>query len=252
MPNRTVTVAVATLAVAAALAGQTLSAQKSAPASPDWPCVITFDSILSYTDAAGNAQTVSTAVQGDGKGPYVNGKEGVQCYVIRGTSISGNYGNLFVNADRSSARSFWFPAQSAISAFGRTSYTGFRNRQPGYFEITRIDTAVDGTYRRRVRIGVGGSSQFDAGEMWGDSLSTDPLVVGSSSAWVTSVAGGCSWKLAWYPWAPLDTGESAYVAPRVLALREGSSRARTRTADFSMPFSATVTITGVKPGCGTP
>lgn len=86
--------------------------------------------------------------------------------------------------------------------------------------------------------------------MWGDSLSTDPLAVGSSSAWVTAL-DGCTWKLAWYPSAPLESNERGYVTPRVLALREGASRERTRTADFSMPFSATVTVMGVKVGCGT-
>lgn len=252
MPSRRVIVTCATVALAAAsLAGQTVSAQKNPASSPNWPCVITFDSVLSYTNADGTVQAIDTAVQGDGKGPYVHGKDGAQCYVNEG-STSGNYGNLFVNVDRSSARYFVFPGQTAITASPRTAYSTFQNRQPGYFEITKLDTAVGGTFRRRVRIGVGGSSQFDSGEMWGDSLSTDPLVAGSSSAWVTSMDGGCSWKLAWYPSAPLETAESAYVSPRVLALREGPSRARTRTADFSMPFSATVTVTGVKPGCGTP
>lgn len=250
MPNRGMTFPVAGLILAGAtLTGQAVAAQKTATAN--WPCVITFDSVLSYTNAAGLPQTIPTAVQGDGKGPYVNAKEGVECYVVQGTT-SAHYGYLFVNMDRMSARYLLFPGQAAVTPSPRTGYSTFENRQPGYFEITKLATAVGGTFRRRVRIGVGGSKQFDAGEMWGDSLSADPLVAGSSSAWVTSLEGGCSWKLAWYPSAPLEANETAYVDPRVLALREGSSRTRSRSGDFSMPFSATVTITGVKPGCGTP
>lgn len=250
MPNRTATLAVSLLvgSTVAFSAGVRTAAQKST--SPNWPCVITFENLLSY-QADGTTRTIATAVQGDGQGPYVHGKEGVQCYVNRGTT-SGNYGNLFVNADRTSPRYFLFPGQSAVTAYSRSSYDTFQNRQPGYFEITKLDSAVaadgtfGGTFRRRVRVGVG------FGEMWGDSTSTDPLVAGSSSAWVTSLSN-CSWKLAWYPWAPADQNETAaYVNPRILALRELGQTPKTqvRTADFAMPFAATVTITGVKPGCG--
>ncbi len=248
MPNRTATFAVTLLVgFTMALSAVPAAAQKSS--SPNWPCVITFENLLSYQAPDGTTKTIATAVQGDGQGPYVHGKEGVQCYVNRGTT-SGNYGNLFVNADRTSPRYFLFPGQSAVTAYTRSGYDTFENRQPGYFEITRLDSAVTtdgtlgGTFRRRVRIGVG------FGELWGDSTSTDPLVVGSSSAWVTPLSN-CSWKLAWYPWAA-DPEVNAYVDPRILALRESgqSPKTRIRTADFAMPFAATVTVTGVKTGCG--
>lgn len=96
--------------------------------------------------------------------------------------------------------------------------------------------ATQQTARRRVRIGVGSYADFEAGEFWGYSDATDSLAINTQSGWVTPV-NACSWDVSWHP----EPGG-------VVALREGF-KTRTRTADFSMPFSATVTVTGVKPGC---
>lgn len=204
-----------------------VEAQKSKPLPPpNWPCVIVF----------GDAP--DDKIRSDGEGPYVDGVDGVQCYVNR--NGGGNDGNLFVNASRSSPRWFEFPDNVAVVAKPRVDYGYFENRQPGYFEITDIHDVEYVERARRIRVGVGGSTQFDAGEFWGDGLATDSLTSGTHSARVIAT-GPCTWDIAWQS------------APgRVLALREGSARSRVRTGDFQLPLTATVTITGVKPGCPVP
>lgn len=215
-------------------------AQKKMPPPPDWPCIIEFRTAVAGSD---------DKIQGDGQGPYVQGQEAVQCIVRRS---GGNDGNLFVNASRSSPRFLAFPAHASVD--GTSAYAYFENRQPGYFEITDIDTVAyttptadrpdpNAAQLRRVRVGIGGTSQFEAGEFWGDSLATDPLTAGTHSATVVAT-GPCSWTVSW------DAGTAA--VPRVVALREGPARARVRVGDFVLPFSATVTVIGVKPGCPAP
>ena len=239
MKNRRRTLA-STLTVLSLFAGTQLSAQKGGSTPPpNWPCVITFHQ--SVADAGG--ALVSAVIQGDGAGAYVDGQSGVSCYIDQNSS-SSHYGYLFVNAARTSPRYFLFPGQLASLTYTRQGYDTFENRQPGYFEITQIRTvsfnaadATQQTARRRVRIGVGYHLDFDGGEFWGNSDATDTLTKNTESAWVTPL-NACSWDVSWHP------------APgAVLALREGSSKSRVRTADFSMPFAATVTVTGVKPGC---
>jgi len=246
-----------TVALMGALSQEPLAAAKPGPtASPNWSCTITFDETLTYTPPGAASVTIPAAVQSDGHGPYVDGADGVQCYVNRGVN-AGNYGNMFVNTDRASARFLWMPGQSAVVPYTRPGYGSFENRQPGYFEITDIDTVglaspgVQVTERRRVRIGTGQVLDFDGGLMRGDNDSSEPNVAGSASAWVTSLtfngAGrACSWRLTFFPYAALEAGDVGPIAStRIVALEEGSSRHRTRTADFAMPFSAAVAL---KPG----
>jgi hypothetical protein len=229
-----------------------LAAAKPSP-PPNWPCSITFRDTLDYTDPIGGPASEPTAVQSDGLGPYDDGTLGVQCLVNRAPA-SGNYGNLFVNVDAKSLRYLWFPGQAASNVYTRSGYGSFENRQPGYFEIARIDTVTTVDMRRRIRVGVGYALDFDGGEMWGDSLSSDPLVAGSASAWVTPTAvgpaGACRWELRVFPRAALEAGDMGAIASsRVLALREGPARRRLRTADFELPLSATVTLRAGVNGC---
>jgi hypothetical protein len=190
----------------------------------------------------------------------VDGVDSVQCYVNHGVN-SGNYQNLFVNADSGSPRYFWMPGQVAITPYTRTSYTDFENRQPGYFDITDIDTVKTSglTERRRIRVGVGYALNFYGGLIFGDSLSSDPLIAGSSSAWIkplTFNSGGtsaCSWSIRFYPYAAVEAGDTGAIdATRYGALQEGSNPGgtkRRRTADFAMPFSATARIKAGVNGC---
>ena len=133
---------------------------------------------------------------------------------------------------------------------GGASYPTLQNRAPGYFEVWDMFSAttisVGQTVRRIVRVGTNLGPALR-----GDSTSIDPVLVGSSSAWVTRLTS-CTWRVAWYPWAPLETGENAYGPPRIVAyVQPESSRTPViRLADYSMPLSATVTlIGGVVPGC---
>jgi hypothetical protein len=219
-------------------------AQKGKPLPPpNWPCVIVF----------GDAST--DMIRSDREGPeeyraYADGVDGVQCYVNR--NGGGNDGNLFVNASQDSPRSLVLQGNMAISgalASGFPGYATFENRQPGYFEITDIHDVkyveptiadpepIQAPNPRRLRVGVQGDGQFDLGEFWGDGSATDTLTSGSDSATVIAT-GPCEWSVAW------ESGPG-----RVLALREGINRRRVRTGDFQLPFTATVTVTGVKEGC---
>src|SRR5689334_22037183 len=125
-------------AVIAVTAAASLDAAKPAPAPANLSCTITFDDTLSYTEPGSmTSQTVATAVQSDGRSAYVDGADAVQCYVNNQPG-SGNYQNVFVNADSRSARFLWMPGQVALTPYSRGGYTSFENRQPGYFEITNI------------------------------------------------------------------------------------------------------------------
>ena len=131
-----------------------------------------------------------------------------------------------------------------LVASPRSAYNTFDNRQPGYLEIAAVQTVVepDAPAPRRIRIGAGGSTQFDSGEFVGDGSATDALTSGTHSATVLAT-GPCSWVVRW---------ESGEGTPRVVALREGPNRRRQRTGDFQLPFEAAVVVIGVKPGCAAP
>jgi len=246
------------LFVAASFLQTSLTAAKPAPPSTNPSCTITIDDTLAYTDPGIlQVHTIPTMVQSDGQGAYVDGVDGVQCYVNQGVN-SGNYQNLFVNVASNSRRYLWMPGQVAVTPYTRTAYTDFANRQPGYFDITGIDTVktLGLTERRRIRVGVGYELDFNGGLMFGDSLSSDPLIAGSSSAWITPLTlngagtSACSWRIQFYPYAAAEAGDTGAIAgTRYGALQEGTSNRRKRTADFAMPISATVRIrTGVN-GC---
>jgi len=246
------------LAMAAALSDVSLHAAKPAPPPPpNWACTITFHDTLSYTDpVTGLGQSIPTAMQGDGSAPYVDGVDGGQCHVVQNPT-SGLYQYLFVNASDSSPRYFWMPGQIALTAYTRTGYGDFENRQPGYFDITQIATVVSPstTEHRRIRVGVGYALDFNGGLMFGNSLSSDPLMAGSASAWITArtfngAGGVCSWEVRFYPYAALEAGDTGAIAgTRYLSLQEGNPAKRRRTADFAMPISATVQLKSGSNGC---
>jgi hypothetical protein len=196
-------------------------------------------------------------MQSDGQGAYVDGVDGAQCYVNESVN-AGNYQSVFVNVASNSPRYFWMPGQVALTPYSRAGYSDFENRQPGYMDITNIDTVktLGLTERRRIRVGVGYALDFNGGLIFGDSLSSDPLVALSSSAWITPLTlngagtSACSWRIRFYPYAATEAGDTGAIASiRYGALQEGNSNKRKRTADFALPFSATVQIkTGVN-GC---
>jgi hypothetical protein len=213
--------------------------------------MITFDSTLS--DPNGPATPIPTAVQGDGGGPYVDGSQSVTCQVDTGTGYALS-GRLYMQIGSRSPRYLLMPGQTAVNVYSDvTSYPTLQNRQPGYFEVwdTVSVTVIGQTVRRVVRVGTNLGPALR-----GDSTSTDPVLVGSSSAWVTRLTP-CTWRVAWYPWAPLEAGENAYppnypTTPRVVAYVQPQTNKTPviRLADFTMPLSATVTlIGGVVPGC---
>jgi hypothetical protein len=245
--------------VIAVIASASVHAAKPAPPPVNWSCTIAFDGSLTYTDPVDHTvQTIPTAMQSDG-GAYVDGADGVQCYVNQAPN-SGNYQNLFVNADGASPRYFWMPGQVALTPYSRTGYTSFENRQPGYFDTTDIATVgatspgVSVTERRRIRVGVGYALDFNGGIMFGDSLSSDPLNAGSTSAWVTTLTfntagGACSWKVRVFPYAAVEAGDASDTATRYVALQETVKGKRVRTADFTLPISATVRLKPGANGC---
>lgn len=230
-----------------------LTAAKPAPPPTNPSCTITFDETLTYTDPVTHqVQTIPTMVQSDGQGAYVEGVDGVQCHVVSGLN-SGNYQNLYVNAG---TRYLWMPGQFAVTPYTRTAYTDF---QTGYFDITTIDTVktLGLTERRRIRVGAGYALDFNGGLMHGDSLSSDPLIAGSSSAWITPLtlnSGGtsaCSWSIRNYPYAAIEAGDgiNGIAATRYVALQETFHGKRVRSADFALPVSATVRIKSGFNGC---
>ena len=74
---------------------------------------------------------------------------------------------------------------------------------------------------------------------------------GTSSVFVGPI-DNCPWQITSDPEAPLTTGEGA-AYPRVLRLLEEAKGGGTRAAaDFTLAFSATDRVIGVKPGCETP
>ena len=87
-------------------------------------------------------------------------------------------------------------------------------------------------------MGVGGSSQFDAGEFWGDGMADRPPDDGHALRHRVAT-GPCTWQV--------DLGERARAREAGAARRPSGNRVR--TGDFQLPFTATVTVTGVKPGC---
>jgi hypothetical protein len=216
-----------------AMAAPAAAQGKKAPPPPNWPCEITFRA------ADGDAST--DKIKGDGLGAYRDGIDGASCRI---NQSGGHVGSLFVNAGSGSPRALVFPENVAVVASPRTAYAAFDNRQPGYLEILDVQSVTDpaAPAQRTLRVGVGGSTQFDGGEFRGDGGATDPLTSGSHSATVVAT-GPCSWVVRW---------ESGAGAPRVVALHEGHPRRRQRTGDFQLPFEATVVVTGVKPGCTAP
>jgi hypothetical protein len=222
--------------------------QKAQQSSANWSCMIAFDSTL--LDPNGPATPIATAVQGDGGGPYLDGSQGVSCFVDTSTGFWSS-GRLFVQPSSQSPRYFLMPGQSAVNTYTLSSYPTTQTRQAGYFEVWDIAAVTVGqTVRRTIRV-----DSNSVGIFRGDSTSTDPVTIGSSSAWVTRLTV-CSWRVAWYPWAPLEAGENAYAAsyptvPRVMSLYLPAVRKNpaTREADFSMPLSATVTLIHGALGC---
>ena len=125
-----------------------------------------------------------------------------------------------------------------------------------YFEIWGLKSVdvVGQTLRRPLRMGSTGVGDFRGDNT--SSYATEPNIVGSSSAWVTRLTG-CSWRIAWYPWAPLDPGETAYPAsyptvPRVVVLNQLNAPHKplvVRLSDYALPVSATVTLIKGAQGC---
>jgi hypothetical protein len=215
--------------------------------------MIVFDSTL--LDPHGPSTPIPTAIQGDGGGPYIDGAQGIACSVDPGTASTGfpHAGHLHVQPASRGTRYFLAPGQTAVNVYSVGSYPTLQIKEPGYFEIYDMAVIPVGqTVRRVVRLGAASTGEFR-----GDSTSTEPAFVGTSSAWVTRLST-CSWRAVWYPWAPLEQGENAYApnyptVPRVMALytpAQNKVPTPIRLADFSMPLSATVTlIGGVVPGC---
>jgi len=240
------------LAVAMAL-GFTASGHAAKPQQPQpWPCMIMFDNTL--LDPNGPTTPIPTAVQSDGGGPYVNGSQSVGCRVDTGT---GNplSGRVYMQIDSGSTRYLLLPGQTAVNVYSRSSFPTLQVRAPGYFEVWDIHTVtvIGQTVRRLVRIGLNDGTGTN---LRGDSSSTDPMFVGGSSAWVTRLTP-CTWRVVWYPWAPLEAGEYAYPpsypsVPRVVTNIQPpyGHVDQARLADFTFPLSATVTlIGGAVPGC---
>jgi hypothetical protein len=240
----------------AAVAAVSLHAAKPAPPPPPpWTCTITLDESLSYTDPVSHTvQTVPTTIQSDGAGAYEDGVGGVRCYISQDPA-GAKYRYLYFTTG--TTRYLWMPGQVALTPYSRSSYGSVTI---DYFDITDIATvgaATPGTSvteRRRIRTGPVFQLDFNNGHFVGDSLSSDPLVVGSSSAWVTTLTfnaagAACSWNLRLYPYAATEAGDTGAIAARYLALQETVKGKVKRTADFTMPFSATVRLEAGVNGC---
>jgi hypothetical protein len=232
--------------------GWPLAAQKGGgKAVPqDWPCQLTLRDAV---DVAGNPVD---SIVSDGWGSYVNGQDGnrVRCTIVNapGTSVDG-WLLMFIDAD--STRYMTFPAKQAQNAYTRSGYSTFQNR--GSFDVNMIRTAdvIGQSYLRPYRAYVE-SSQFGRIRLFGDSFAVAPPdrftpdLRGTSSVFVARI-DACTWQVTADPISPITAGEGAQ-SPRILALIEAVKNTPLRSADFSMAFSATVRIIGVKPGCGAP
>lgn len=228
------------------------AAQKKPPKpEPEyWPCQLTL------RDAVDQTGNLTDAIASDGQGSYVHGQDGgrVGCRIpiAPGTALDGW---LTMWIDATSARYMNYPAQVAAAAYTRQGYAAFQNR--GTFDVKSIrDASIIGqTYLMPFRSYVY-SSGFNA-RLMGDSFAPAPAdrfaldLRGTSSVFVVPI-DNCTWQITSDPVAPLSGGEGA-TSPRVLrSIESGKGGTWTGTADFTLPFSATVRVIGVKQGCGTP
>jgi hypothetical protein len=239
----------ALLAGIAALAGSTGAAQKTKTDTDSWPCQLTL------RDGVDEAGSPVDAIMSDGRGTYVNGEDAnrVRCKIAYapGTAHDG-WLEMFIDAG--SGRYMTFPGQQARNAYTRSGYMTFANR--GSFEVKDIRTAdgIGQTYLRAFRAYVEDAQFGGRIRLMGDSFAAAPPdrftpdLRGTSS--VSSMRfDDCTWQVTSDPSSPLGAGEGAQF-PRVLALIEAARNGSPiRSADFTLPFSATVRIIGVKPGC---
>jgi hypothetical protein len=237
-----------------AISGAPASAQKGGPNKPatqSWPCQLTLRDAM---DEFGNPVD---AIMSDGQGSYVNGQDGnrVSCTIAHAPG-TGHDGWLEMFIDSGSVRSMTFPGRDPQTAYTRGGYNTFANQ--GSFEVKVIKTAdvIGQTYLRAFRAYVNNVQFAGQARFSGNSFALAPIdrfaedLRGTSSVFVT-VIDACTWQVTSDPERALTPGETA-VYPRVLELVETKkSGSPIRAADFSMPFSATVRVIGVKPGCGT-
>ena len=236
--------------IAIVILGASASAQRGGP-KPDiqsWPCQLTLRDGM---DESGNPVD---AILSDGQGSYVNGQDGgrVKCKIAYapGTAHDG-WLEMFI--DTNSVRYMTFPGRDAQRVYTTTGYSTFFNR--GSFEVKVIKTAdvVGATYLRPFRAYVDTPQFAGKARFTGDSFLIGPnssgeVLTGTSSVFVT-VIDGCTWQVTSEPSLPLTSGETA-VSPRVLRLFETKKNGSpVPAADFLMPFSGTVRVIGVKPGC---
>ncbi len=202
--------------------------------TPDWPCVITF------RDVGGDA------IKSDGLGAYVNGYQGVLCDVTQEpTSGHDQWLNLHFDTSKRtpSPRKIFYAAQT-----GAGGWAAFFTQ--GWFQVKKFGTVTSGSERRPFRAYVQ-NAQFSkgVGRLRGDSDSIESTS-GSSSVIVTPGEDGCTWTVRFDPNEPPGSGESGVtVNPRVMEMTEGQFYDVVRGV-YPMAFEVTVTVTGVKTGCG--
>ena len=249
------------------LSTTTSSGQKPDP-TPDWRCQVVF------RDAAGDAIKSDTTPGSAGwPKPYRDGVDGVRCTVMNEPGVAHHqWLALSIDSTRRnpSPRVIRYIGQSFQQLSGATaSYASFVNQESGTFEVKRLAAVewnpTDPTRRDVMpfRAYLWSSEFLDGyGRLDGDSNYLGPVTGNVNYDTTSSVfvqpLDACSWQITSYTnEEPFhldgEFGErtSTRTSPRVMRLGEGIKKPRVR-GDFPMPFQATISIIGNKPGCPLP
>lgn len=254
-------------AVALILGGvsESWSGQKPSFKTPNWRCKVEFRD----RDPDPNTNTNGDAIRSDGLGPYVDGVDGVTCYINPGTDGATRDGWLYMIIEsprRSpSPRFIQFRGQEYEQASGNiASYLDFPNQVGGSFEVMGLGK-VQWPSRDVIPFrALLSHSQFPYGaRLNGDSNTVGSLwdIPPTSSVFVQALDElECSWEITSY------TTEQAFftglfgersgtqVNPRVMRISkgQGSKLPDVVLGDFPMPFQVTISIIANKPECPVP
>jgi hypothetical protein len=223
-----------------------------------------------FRDAAGDAVKSDTAPGSvSWPGPYRDGQQGVTCYIVNAEGATHDrwlYMKVESSRKAPSTRFVQFVGQSHAQMSGATaSYTTIASQNGGSFEVKGLASIewnpLDPTRRDVMPFrALLAHAQFKGGSarMDGDSNYTGGLPSDATSYVFVQPLDACAWQITSYTTEePLlfdsEFGErtSTRTTPRVMRIWEGSTKTVVR-GEFPMPFQATISVIGNKPGCPLP
>ncbi len=233
--------------------------------TPNWRCSVEFRD----RDPDPVTNTSGDAIRSDGLGPYIDGTDGVTCYIYPGTDGALRDGWLYMIIDsprRSpSPRFIQFVGQEYCRRQGAPRRTSdFANQVGGSFEVMGLGKVQWPSRDVMPFRALLSHSQFPYGaRLNGDSNTVGSLwnIPPTSSVFVQALdESECSWEVTSYTTEqPFFTGLfgeriGTQPNPRVMRITkgQGSKLPEVVLGDFPMPFQATVSIIGNKQGCPSP